>query len=181
MMHLRTSLLTPSSAEDSLRPIIKYWIVELMDCGGTNPSATCEVVAEEEPDLYKAVGGERVLALCQELHRLEDLVLSDWYGVKLRLFDKKYFDGRLRGYRVRAVYDIWLWICIPFDHFRRSYVDLAGRQIFVEVTQCGGFSDMERHLIHNMAHAATVTTSDDDVEWQREMKRLSELGAPVFG
>jgi hypothetical protein len=170
--------LDPGRAEALLKPIIKFWIVELMDCGGTNPDATCECITEEEPDLFNALGHERVRALCEELHRSEDLGQSEWYGARFYQFNKQYFDGRLVDYRIRVVYDVRFWINEPEDKPQSSYTDLVGRQILQPVTQAGHES-MEIQLIHHMAHAATGTTADDDNRWLEEMARLKAAGAPV--
>jgi hypothetical protein len=178
-MHKLTSSRNSNRDEAMLRPIIKYWIVELMDCGGTNPDATCEAVADEEPDLYNAIGHERVLALCQELHRAEDPAQSEWYGVRLRQFNKKYFGGCLGDYRVRVVYDIGFWASEPDTGDLLSHIDLAGKEIILARTQNVSSHGMECELIHHMAHAATKTTTHDDERWLQEMKRVTDLGAPV--
>jgi hypothetical protein len=145
-----------------------------MECGGgTNPYETFDVVVEDQPDLYDVLGKECILALCEELHRSEDAAQSESCGVRFSHLNNKYFDGRLEDYRVRVVYDLWFWLS---EH---SHIDLAGRQIFLQVTKDACFYDVDCLLIHHMAHAATGTTTDDDHEWQREMERLKNLGAPV--
>lgn len=178
--HELSSELNRDHAEAQLRPSIKYWIVELMDYGGTTPRATRDVVAEEEPDLYRAVGAERVLELCTELHRSRDSAQSEQYAVRFHQFNKEYFGGGLETYRIRAVYDGSFWINEHDNDVPRSQIDLQGKQIILGLTHCSSFCEMDRLLIHHMAHASTGTTADDDSRWVQEMKRLSDLGAPVF-
>jgi hypothetical protein len=165
-------------AEAALTPIIKYWIVELMACGGTTPEATCDYIAEEEPDLYNALGHERVRELCEELHRFENTTQSEWYGVRFYQFNREYFDGRLGDYRVRVGYDVDFWLTEPLEELQRSHIDLGEREIILGATQDGGHI-MEVQLLHHMAHAATGTSTDDDPRWLQEMERLRDLGAPV--
>jgi hypothetical protein len=174
-----TDSVSTNRAESSLRQIIKYWIVELMDCGGTNPNATCGWIAEQEPELYHALGHARVRALCEELHRAEDTARSEWYGVRLRQFNKEYFDGRLRDYQVRVVYDVSFWTQEPRAEDLLSHIDLPGRQIILAFTQNASWRRMECELIHHMAHGATGTTRDDDNRWLQEMTRLKAAGAPI--
>jgi hypothetical protein len=179
MIHELHSKLNPDRAEALLRPILKYWIVVLMDCGGTSPKTTSEFVAQEEPELVNAVSAERVLVLCQELHRSEDPARSEWYGVTLHQFNKRYFDGRLGDYRVRVVYDTGFWTSQSRAGDLLSHIDLAGREIILAFTQNASWHQMECELIHQMAHAATGSSTDHGDRWLQEMKRLKDLGAPV--
>lgn len=130
-MHKIPDSLNTDRAEALLRSIIKYWIVELTGCGGTNPDATCDYIAEEEPDLFNALGDERVLELCEEIHRSEDTAASGWYAVRLHQFNKEYFGGRLGDYRVRVVYEVDFWITEPLDELQRSHIDLVKREIIL--------------------------------------------------
>jgi hypothetical protein len=166
-------------AEALLRPIITYWIVELMDYGGSTPDATSEVVAEEEPDLCRALGDERVQELCEELHRAEDTAASERYGVRLHQFNKEYFEGRLGDCRVRVVFDLDFWMREPASTLQRSHIDLTERQIILGLTH-DGHRVMEAQLLHHLAHASTSTTADDDPRWLQEMERLRDLGAPLI-
>lgn len=174
-----TERMNSDRAEALLGPIIKYWIVELMDCGGTSAKATCDFIAEEEPDLYNALGHNRVRALCEELHRAEDSARSEWYSVRLCQFSKQYFDGRLKDYRLRVVYDVSFWTQEPRADVQLGHIDLAGRQIILAFTQNASWYRMECALIHHMAHAATGTTMDDDKRWMQEMARLKSAGASI--
>jgi hypothetical protein len=171
--------LSPDRAEAFLRPITKYWIVELLDLAGTTPDDTCAVVTAEEPDLVSAVGPKRVLSLCDELHRSEDASQSDWYAARLYQFDQEYFDGRLADWSVRAVYDVSWWRGEPNEHMESSHIDLVKRQILLGVTHYANCHGMDYLLIKCMAHAVTGTTSHDDERWLQEMARLRSAGAPV--
>lgn len=174
-----TERMNSDRAKALLRPIIKYWIVELMDCGGTDPNATCDFIAEEEPDLYNALGHDRVQALCEELHRAEDPALSEWYGTRFCQFNRQYFNGRLEGYRVRVVYDISFWVKEPDANALLGRTDPSARQVILAFTQTEAWHGMECALIHHMAHASTDTTLDDDERWLQEMARLKSAGAPI--
>jgi len=165
-----------TAAQVLLRPIIKYWVVELMDCGGTTPDATCEWVCEEEPELCEVLGKDHVLALCEEIHQSGESVHSEWYQVRFRQFNKEFFDGRLPHFCVRVVYDVPLWMNGEGNGLERSAI--AGDQILLAITRTGN-RFMECGLIHHMAHLSTETSSDDDVRWIQEMKRLRSLGAPI--
>jgi hypothetical protein len=160
-------------AEAILRSVIKYWIAELMECGGTNPEATCEYIFEEEPDLCNLFGEGPVLALCEKLHREEDPGQSAWYTVRFRQLDKLYFDGHLGDYRVRAVYDIGFWWS------ENGHIDLAGRQIFLPVIMGASPRDMDHMLTEQMVNVVTGATTNDS-KWLAEMERLRSMGAPVF-
>ncbi len=166
-------------AEALLRSIIKYWIVQLMDYGGTCPVTTAECVLDKEPALCKAIGKERVLALCKELHRAENISQSEWYQARFHQFNNQYFGGTLPDYRVHAVYDITVWAPGDCDEFPRSDIDHAAHEIYLSMTHCVGFREMDELLIHFMAHVATGTSTDEDFAWHLEMERLRQFGAPV--
>src|SRR5262245_15275849 len=52
---------------NDLKCIAAAMTIVLTDYGGTTPSGTCEVIAEEAPSLYRAWGLPRVLAACEEI------------------------------------------------------------------------------------------------------------------
>ena len=172
--------MNPDRAEALLTSIIKYWIVELLDSGGADPEGTYEFVGEQEPSLRDAVGNERVLALCEDLHRSEDSNQSEWYAARFYQFNKEYFDGGLPEYQVRLVYDVTFWQREPQKELHRSHIDLARRQIILGLTNCADSHRMDALLLHHMAHAATGTIADNDARWRQEMNRLRDLGASVL-
>ena len=48
--------MTDTQNFDRLARLIQTHTFELMECGGTTPGATCEVIAEEYPELYERLG-----------------------------------------------------------------------------------------------------------------------------
>ena len=103
-----------------------------------------------------------------------------------RQFNTQYFGGRLPDYKILVVYDVWYWEtercgyppCDPSVPDADGFIDFSGRQIFIRFlahqTTCPA---MEEVLLHEMAHAATDGEHGDN--WQAEMARLKDLGAPV--
>jgi hypothetical protein len=174
------ALVSTHPAEAAILSVIKSMVVKLMDRGGASPDNTCDFVALEQPALYNAVGGERVLELCEQVHRMEDLSQTAVYAARFHEFNREYFEGKLSDYSVHVAYDGSFWTNAPCEENHLSFIDLAGRQIILPVTLPGGRADMDRLLLHHMAHAATKTSADDEPSWRQEMRRLSSLGAPVF-
>lgn len=168
----------PTAAEASLRPVIKYWVVELMDCGGTTPEATCDWVCEEEPSLCKALGKKRVLELCKRVHHSEEPGQSEWYQVRFNQFNKEFFGGDLPTFRIRVVYEVPHAMSDAGRGPQSSAINLERREIFLRLSQAG-VHHMECELVHHMAHASTETDVDDDPKWLQEMERLRALGAPI--
>ncbi len=160
---------------ERLEELVKAMTVELIDCGGTTPLQTCEVIAEEAPDLYNLFGEDWVLALCEHIQRSEVYMESARLQAMFLSFNETYFGGQLPEYEVRVVYDIAVWDREDPDPRNPSagYIDLENRQIFVRLSE---FS-MESILLHEMAHASAGPSHDDD--WLNEMKRLKGLGAPI--
>jgi hypothetical protein len=158
---------------EKINRIIRQTTIQLMDYGGTNPEATCEVVAEDHSELYAAVGAERVLALCREIHESSDPVESAWLQQLFATFNAKYFGGRLDGFTVLAVYHAGGASNEPPS----GWVDFINREIQIALTEYG--EAMPSMLLHHMAHASTVTLDDTEEAWITEMQRLGQAGAPV--
>jgi hypothetical protein len=160
---------------ETLEQLARAMTVELMDSGGTNPYATCNVIAEEAPDLYKLFGRDRILAWCDAIQRSDVPEESARLQKTFLSFNTTYFAGQLPQYEVRVVYDIDPWVGEVSRDPSAGYIDLDRRQIFIR------FSSSRRlmigMLVHEMAHAATNPSHDD--EWVSEIKRLKRLGAPV--
>jgi hypothetical protein len=163
---------TLQAEAEEMKQIIRLLVIELMDNGGTTPEMTCEVIAEDQPERYKALGPDQMLALYREIHESSDPVesarLQDLFGV----FNAKYFSGRL-DFAVHAVYDPGLSDGMAIA----GWVDFLNRRIYVGLTQF--LDEYPCVLLHQMAHASTVTLDDTDEIWITEMRRLGELGAPV--
>jgi hypothetical protein len=171
---------------DGLRPIAAAMTILLTDYGGTTPPATCELIAEEAPNLYRACGFQQVLAVCEEIQPSELHSQSALFQRMFERFNIRYFAGRLPFYKVRVVYDVWDWQTnrcgypklFPPGCEATGFMDFAGRQILIRFL---GFHTlglaMAEHLIHEMALAATGGQGD---KWQAEMERLKGLGAPAW-
>jgi hypothetical protein len=158
---------------EKMKRIIRQATIQLMDYSGTNPEATREVVAEDHPELYTALGAERVLALCWEIHDSNDPLESAWLQELFATFNVKYFGGRLDGFTVLAVYNAGG----ASNQVPSGWVDFINREINLALTE---YRDaMPSILLHHMAHASTVTLDDTEEAWTSEMQRLGEAGAPV--
>jgi hypothetical protein len=171
---------------DGLRYLAAAMTILLTDYGGTAPWATCEAIEEALPNLYRAWGYSRVLAVCEEIQRSEIPEQSALFQRMFQRFNIRYFAGRLSYYRVRVVYDVWFWETVhcgqpeifPPATEDLSFIDFPGRQIFIRFL---GFHTrgltMAESLIHQMANAAI--RGGIGANWQAEMARLKDLGAPV--
>ena len=158
----------------------------LTDYGGTTPSDTCEMIADDAPTLYRAYGFRRVLPVCEEIQFSEIPEQSRLYQRMFQRFNIRYFAGRLPNYKILVVYDAWYWEterCGYLGFFPPAYeaggfIDFAGCQIFIRFLahHIGGWTIAEC-LTHEMTHAATDGAHDGN--WQAEMARLKVLGAPV--
>ena len=162
---------------EAMKQIIREATIELMDCGGTTPKATCEVVAEYHPALYAAVGADRVLTLCWEIEHSSDPTESAWLREIFATFNTKYFNGQLGDFTVLGVYYAGEKLKLPRKGPRSGWVDFLNRQIHIRLTPHR--NAMSEMLLHHMAYAAVV--NDDAIEkaWFNEMLRLRELGAPT--
>ena len=83
---------------DKLAGLIRAQTFELMENGGTNPEATYDVIAEEEPALCAAFGRDRVLKLCEVIHYSEIPQISEGLQARFITFTRDYFGGRLPDY-----------------------------------------------------------------------------------
>ena len=162
---------------EAMKQIIREATIELMDCGGTKPKATCEVVAEDHPELYAAVGADRVLTLCWEIEHSSDPTESAWLQEVFATFNAKYFNGQLRDFTVLGVYYAGEKWSLPGKGPLSGWVDFVNRAIHIRLTPRRKV--MSEMLLHHMAYAAVV--NDDAIEkaWFNEMLRLRELGAPT--
>jgi len=163
---------------EAMKPIIAATIIELMDCGETTPEVTCEVVAENHPQQYAALGAVRVLALCREIHESSEPEQSARLQELFGTFNRQYYDGGLGDFTVLAVYDTRRFS----GEVTSGWVDFPNRQIYILLTGplLNGTGDcMTEYLLEHMAHAATATLGHKDKRWIGEMQRLRVLGAPV--
>jgi len=170
-----------------LKRIAAARTILLTDYGGTNPGDTCAVIAEDLPDLYAEFGEKRALALCEEIQHSEVAEQSALYQEMFQAFNVQYFAGQLPDYKILVVYDVWFWetqvfgISLPSRrplYEASGFIDFEGRVIlirFLPHLTCG--ISMVGTLLHEMAHAAS--DGDHGENWQSEMARLKQLGAPV--
>jgi hypothetical protein len=168
----RIALTVYGDASGNSKQMIRLLVIELMDSGGTTPEVTCEVIAEEQPERYAALGPDQMLAPCREIHESSDAVESARLQELFGVFNTKYFGGEL-DFTVRAVYDPGLLN----DEAIAGWVDFVNKRIYIGLTHF--FDAYPGVLLHQMAHASTETLDDTDEVWSAEMRRLGELGAPV--
>src|SRR4051794_4337611 len=116
---------------ESMKKIIRQATTELMDYGRTTPEATCAEVAQDHPDLYAAVGADRVFALCWEIHESSEPAESAWLQELFATFNTKYFRGQLGDFTALAVYNAGG----ASTHGTSGWVDFVNRQILIELTE----------------------------------------------
>lgn len=171
---------------DELRPLAAAMTILLTDYAGTIPSATCEMIADAAPSVYRAYGLRRVLAVCEEIQQSEIPAQSRLYQRMFQRFNIRYFAGRLPDYKVVVVYDVWFWEterwgcpeCFPPACEAVGFIDFAGRRMLIRfLGHYSGGETMAQFLTHEMAHVAT--DGEHGANWQAEMARLRGLGAPV--
>jgi hypothetical protein len=169
--------MTDTQSFDRFAKLIQSKTMELMEYGGTTPHATCELIAEEYPELYKAVGGGRVLKLCEVIHYSEIPKFSERLRERFNKFNDAYFNGELPKYDIRVVNAPNFWGMKPWGQPISGYVDFRMQTIFI-----GRVRDrfMSNALLHHMIHLATETDDDSQEEFILEAERLKALGAP-FG
>lgn len=126
---------------EAMTRIIRAAIIELMDWGGTTPQDTCEVVAEEHPEHHAALGADRVLALCKEIHESSDPAVSTRLQELFGVFNAKYFSGQL-DFAVVAVYDAGRSSGEPLS----GWVDFLNRKLYVALTQFGDTYPRGEHM-----------------------------------
>jgi len=161
-----------------LRKTIIATTVELMNYGGTTPIQTYEVLVEEFPNLCKPFDKHEIVAMCRNIQKSELPEESDRFQRTFEEFNVRYFDGRLLGYLVMVAYDVNYWAneylvdrCLEFYS---SYTDRERKVIYLRTSEFL----MEQMLLHEMALAAT--TGRHDPMWDAEIRRLADLGAPVW-
>jgi hypothetical protein len=156
---------------DQLKQLIHIAIIELMDCGGTTPEDTYDVVAEQKPDLCRRLGKAYVMALSKAIQCSDLPAESRRFQAMFETFNRKYFGGRLPHYEVQVVHDIEFWIGKPLEGTLSGFTDLEHRRIFLRRSM--------GDTISLTCEMASVATNDWDGAWRREIKRLGALGAPV--
>src|SRR5438045_2781537 len=112
---------------EMMKQIIRVMTIEFMEYGGRYPEATCDVVAEDHPKLYAAVGADRTLALCREIQESSDPVETARLQELFVKFNTQYFSGQLDGFIVLAVYDARAEANPPVSHWIEP---LSGRVDF---------------------------------------------------
>ena len=158
-----------------LTELVRAQTIQLMEYGGTTPEATCDVIAQEEPDFCAAFGRDRVLKLCQVLHYSEVPEASSYLQESFGAFNMDYFGGRLPDYEVGVVYDTSFWGRNPCPSEPASGgVDFGLRIIFIAQMRDRLMIDA---LLHHMAHLA-VGSDHHDERWIQEVARIQGLGAP---
>jgi hypothetical protein len=81
----------------------------LTDYGGTTPSDTCEMIADDARPYTAPMALGAYLAVCEEIQFSEIPEQSRLYQRMFQRFNIRYFAGRLPNYKILVVYDIWYW------------------------------------------------------------------------
>ena len=159
---------------DQLKKKITDVVMELMDNYDTAPEYTFDALINDFPDLYEHFTDDDILAMCEEVQRSEIPEESARLQSIFEKFNERYFDGRLQGYRIRAVYDINNWVDQELVGGPSSHTDRLKKIIYLR----RGAFPLEHLLIHEMAYA--VTPDGDEIERKAELRRVEQLGAPVW-
>jgi hypothetical protein len=161
--------------DQQIRQRVSATIIELMDCGGTFPRDTYEVLVEESPEVWVGFPKQGLIDLCDELQRSEVPEVSKQFQEMFREFNRKYFAGRLPDYEVRVVYDIGYWAGLLLHEGELGFYQPEMQRILLRITD--DLPQMMPILLYEMARAV----SDGNIEggWLEELRRLRTAGAPV--
>jgi len=151
-------------------------VVELQDCGGADPQATLEMIAQDGPEIVSQFSAQCIKEMAALILSAEIPKLSECFARMYREFNVRYFAARLPEYTVRVVFDVHKSAHEPvYDGSVSSgLIRYQERCIYLRYTKS---FPIEAILIHEMAHAATQ--GDHGEEWLTEMRRLKAAGAPV--
>jgi hypothetical protein len=173
---LRSNMTTTEGDSIRLRQLVTDLTVELMSWGGTTPKETCEIIAEDAPDLWTQFGAEHIFALVGAVQYSELPAESARLQEAFRTFNDQYFAGRLPKYIVCVVYDVAFWDGRRGGESDSGFVDFDRQLITIGYTG----EDSERSmLLFHMAHAVNPQGTYWDDAWREEIRRLLALGAPV--
>ena len=162
-----------------LRQLVTDLTLELIDCGGTTPKATCKIIAECAPDLWATFGRARILGLCEEVQHSELPLESARMQETFRTFNDKYFAGILPDYIICVVYDVSFWQGREGTEPSSGFIDSDRQLITLGYTGRGSEPSV---LLHHMIHAANPqwgSLSCEDQAFRAEEERLRALDAPV--
>jgi hypothetical protein len=166
-------------AFERLERLAKDLTGELVYEFGTTPQKTCEIIADNAPDLWAAFGPKFVLGLVEKIQYSELPAESARLQETFRTLNRKYFDGKIPGYVICAVYDVNYWEGSKSTEPCSGFIDFDRRLITI------GYSGQglgPSYLLHFMIHAANPEWPKMDCQHQEflaEEKRLRALGAPV--
>jgi len=81
-------------------------VMELMDNYDTAPEFTYEALVDEFPEFSRNFTQDEIISVCEDIQRSEIPEEAARLQPIFENFNERYFDGELRGYTIRAVYDI---------------------------------------------------------------------------
>jgi hypothetical protein len=162
-----------------LRQLVTDLTLELLDNGGTSPRATCDLIAEDAPDLWTRFGRARILSLCEEVQYSELPEDSARLQELFRTFNQKYFGGALPDFAICAVYDANFWQDSKSGEQSPGFVDFEREMIIIGYTGRGFGPTMLLHFMIHAAHPEWCATNCQEEPFLAEQERLRGLGAPV--
>lgn len=161
------------SLAEELDAAIHNMFIELLDAGGGDAYWVAEMLADERPDLLDHFERLAIENRAAALFASDLAAESERFQTLFAQFNSKFFAGSLPEYHIGVKYAI----NGPDDEGYPStgIIDAQKRLIWLRMTN---EALMVATLLHEMAHAAT--NGEHEAEWNAEMKRLYQLGAPVL-
>jgi hypothetical protein len=166
-----------STGDEELFRVTAKIVVELQDCGGTDPFWVAEPLAHDHLSLIAKHGSPAIGELAKLILASEIPSVSTSFQSLFDRFNEKYFSGALDRYEVHVVFDLHTFADEPIyeGHVSSGLIRFEERRIYIRYTD-GEL--MRKMLIQEMAHAAT--SREHDEPWLNEIKRLKAAGAPVL-
>jgi len=166
-----------SSGDEELFRVTAKTVVELLDCGATDPFWVAESLAYDNPSLVAKHGRQAIEGIAELILASQIPGLSSSFQLLFDTFNQEYFSGVLDRYQVLIVFDVHIFDDEPVDDdgiVISGLIRFDERRIYIRYTDT---DSMQKTLIHEMAHAAT--SGEHDERWRNEMVRLKHAGAPV--
>ena len=169
--------LSQVSGDEELFRATAKTVLELEDCGSTDPYCVTEVMGWNYPSLVAKHGRPAIERMATFILGSEIPAFSATFQALFDDFNQKYFSGRLDRYQVQVIFDLYTLADEPEQGSLSSFnglIQIEERRIYIRYRE---IEHMREILIHEMAHAAT--SGDHDERWLNEMVRLQQAGAPV--
>ncbi len=160
-----------------LNQLVRDLTLGLMSTGeGTTPKLTCQVIREDEPDLFARFGRKCVVNLCKEFQYSELPTESARLQEAFEVLNRQYFAGTLPPFTICVVVDVAYWDGRKGGECDSGVVDFERQLITIGYT---GDDTEERNLLLHMTRAAHPEGIFWDETLRAEIRRLLALGAPM--